>query len=170
MKLRALRLDIAIWIVLAVAAVGLAGCGGSDDNDYYNYSGTVYGIKVTPLDGTTGIDVGEDVYVSWPESGYPEPASFTFKMEEETSTGGWAGVYTQNVGSTYTSGVEVWRFRPVDYLSYYTWFRVTITDDTNRKQVIMFRSQASSAFTASKTPAGGTDAKGAVVHTIQTKK
>ncbi len=157
-----------IWIVSIFAVMALVGCGGSDNNSY-DPLGLIYGVKVLPSDGTTGIGVGEDVFISWPEASYPEPASFTFKMEEENSSGGWTGVYTDNIGSTFVSGIETWRFRPVDYLTYYTWFRVTITDDTGRKQVVMFRSAAAPAVTAQSTKSDKSASKGAVEHRIQVK-
>jgi|GEM_PF-6003456 len=158
-----------IWVITILAVIALVGCGGSDNNNSSTL-GLVYGVKVLPADGTTGIGVGEDAYVSWPESGYPEPASFTFKMEEENTSGGWTGVLTDNVGSTFESGIETWRFRPVDYLTYYTWFRITITDDTGRKEVFMFRSAKAPAATAlSAHKSDSSASKGAVEHRIQVK-
>lgn len=169
MKNKRMPLTLLSLAVLAILIIGVAGCGSSSNNNYKN-TGTVYGVKVTPLDGSTGISDAEDVYVSWPESGYPAPYSFTFKMEEENSRGGWTGVETQNLGSTVVSGMDTWWFRPVYYLSGYTWFRVTLTDDTGRKQVIMFRSQATSLPASVKAQSQKTDAKGAIEHVVQTGK
>lgn len=157
-----------IWAVTIFAAMALVGCGSSSNNNVP--LGLIYGIKVTPADGSTGIDRGEDVYVSWPEDGYPVPPSFTFKMEEETSSGGWVGVYTTDEGSTFVSGIQTWQFRPVDYLTYYKWFRVTITDDTNRKEIIMFRSAAAPpALAAMSSKLDKSASKGAIEHRVQVR-
>ena len=166
-----LHISALVSVSFLVVAV-MSGCGGGQKTYDINtdYAGSIYGVYTQPADGDTGISTGVDVIVSWPDPYFLPPTQFTFKMEEETSSGGWTGVYTVLREEVSGTGVRTWKFVPTNYLTSNTWHRVVLTDDIGRKDTIMFRTVA--AYGAASESIGKTAAsgdKGSITHSVKVK-
>ena len=159
-------------IVYIVIIMVLAGCGGgAKTHDIStNFNGNIFGVRAEPSDGSTEVSTGDDILISWPETNFTPPASFTFKMFEESTPGDFTGVYTELKSETGGTDNRVWRFTPVSSLSSGTWHKITLTDNKGHKEVIMFRTEQSfGAVSKSENKAINSESKGAVEHFIQVR-